>query len=193
MLTLAVVVLSLLAACRTDGYAEAPSGLSPAATPAVTAARGAATPAAEATSAPVEPTATTGGSLRDELPVIEFVRSDGSVVTLAVEVPPRSEYSIGLSGRHELDERGMLFHYPEERRMGFWMKNTHVDLSIAFVDADFRIGEIHEMQAESLDILHSDADYQYAIEAPAGWYAAHGIEVGDEARFTFELPDEDPR
>ena len=124
--------------------------------------------------------------------MIDFVRADGIVVSLPVEVPPRDEYSIGLSGRYSLDERGMLFIYPgEESRRGFWMKNTHIDLSIAFVNAQFRIVEIHEMVAESLEIVRPEALHRYAVEAPAGWYAQHGLQAGDRMRPGFELPDVD--
>jgi len=139
-----------------------------------------------------EPRATTGATGRDDLPLVGFVRADGSVVQLPLEVPPPSEYFIGLSGRTALDERGMLFHYPSGGlRVSFWMKNTHFDLAIAFVSSDLRIVEIRAMVAESLDLIRPDADHQYVVEAPAGWYAEHGIAVGDEVRFLFEIPGAD--
>ncbi|MDP6606795.1 MAG: DUF192 domain-containing protein [Dehalococcoidia bacterium] len=135
-----------------------------------------------------EPVASTAAIPVDKLGVIEFTRqSDGVAVPLAVEVPPRSEYSIGLSGRRELDERGMLFQYPSDTRGPFWMRNTHIDLSIAFVDGDGRVVEIREMTAESLDFVRPDSDYRFAVEAPAGWYALHGIEPGDVMLANFEL------
>ncbi len=136
-----------------------------------------------------EPTATTGVLPLEALPRIEFVRGDGTVVALPVEVPPRTEYSIGLSGRYELGERGMLFHYEEEGRRSFWMKNTHFDLDIAFIGADFVIREIFGMEAESLEIRRPVDVYRYAVEAPSGWYAANGVQVGDTARFAFVLED----
>ncbi len=138
---------------------------------------------------PPEPTATTGALPLEALPHIEFVRGDGTAVSLPIEIPPRSEYSIGLSGRYELGERGMLFHYEEEGRRSFWMKNTHIDLDIAFIGADFVIREIFGMEAESLEIRRPGDVYQYAVEAPSGWYAANGVQVGDTARFAFDLAD----
>lgn len=136
-----------------------------------------------------EPTATTGALPLEALPRIEFVLGDGTVVSLPIEVPPRTEYSIGLSGRYELGERGMLFHYAEEGRRSFWMKNTHFDLDIAFIGADFVIREIFGMEAESLEIRRPDDVYRYAVEAPPGWYAANGVQVGDTVRFAFVLED----
>lgn len=139
---------------------------------------------------PLEPTATTGGLPIDELPRIEFIRSDGTVVLFPIEVPSRSEYGIGLSGRYELNGRGMLFHYPDAKTArGFYMKNTHVELDIAFLGADLIIQEIIRMDADSLEIRRPTESYQYAVEAPAGWYAENGVEVGDIAKFTFDLDD----
>ncbi len=105
-------------------------------------------------------------------------------------MPPRSEYSIGFSGRYVLGERGMLFHYDQLRGGAFWMENTHIDLAIAFVDEQFRIVDIREMTADSLDIVRPASAYRYVIETPSGWYAERGIEAGDQVRFLFELPDE---
>ena len=187
----------LFAAC--DGE-EAPAATSAAVTPAATATAApaestsapAATPTSASSPAPAaEPTAISGATPRDQLPVVEFLRADGVVVSLPIEVPPRSEYGVGLSGRYELDERGMLFHYSDpQSHIGFWMKNTHIDLAIAFVSGGLRIVEIHEMEAESLDIIRPQAAHQFAIEAPAGWYDAHGIATSDRVRFTFELPED---
>lgn len=144
---------------------------------------------AEAPGAP-EPTASTGAMPRSQLPLVEFVRKAGGSVFLPTEVLPSTEFTIGLSGRYELDERGMLFYFGKPTRGSFWMKNTHVDLSIAFVGADSRIVEIREMKAESLEYVTPGADYLYAIEAQPGWYSRNGIAAGDEVRFTFELPKE---
>ena len=118
---------------------------------------------------------------------MEFVRADGSAVALPIEIPPRDEYGIGLSGRYALGERGMLFHYPDASdARAFWMKDTHVDLDIAFLGPDLAIREIFGMEAESLEIRRPAAPYQYAIEAPAGWYGRHGVRTGDRARFAFD-------
>ena len=178
-----VLLTALLLAIACDGSQPAPAE-----TP-TSAATGTEPPPAQTGTPPVEPTASTGVMPRADLPLIEFVRADGAVVPLPVEVPPRDEYSIGLSGRYTLDERGMLFHYSDpESHIAFWMKNTHFDLAIAFVSADFRLVEIRAMEAESLEIIRPLVAHQYAVEAPAGWYAQHGIAVGDRVRFLFELP-----
>ncbi len=137
---------------------------------------------------PAERVASTASIPTAELPRLEFVRADGHAVSLAVEIPPRSEYGIGLSGRHELDERGMLFHYPEGTSMtGFYMRNTHIDLSIAFVGLSDRVIAVREMEAESLEIVRPGDAYRFAIEAPSGWYAEHGIGEGALLRLPSDI------
>ena len=149
-----------------------------------------ATATTTATAPPAEPTASTGALPLQALPRIEFVRADGTAVALPVEIPPRGEYPIGLSGRHELGERGMLFHWDDgSRARTFWMKNTHIDLDVAFLGPDFVVLEILGMEAESLEFHTSAEPCQYAVEAPAGWYAAHGVRPGATARFRFDLAD----
>ncbi|MCC6235970.1 MAG: DUF192 domain-containing protein [Dehalococcoidia bacterium] len=138
---------------------------------------------------PPEPVSSTAAIPVERLPVAEFV-ADGRVVgRLPVEVLPQGEFSIGLSGRTALGERGMLFDYGKPGQDGpFWMKGTHIDLDIAFIDEQNRIVSIHTMQAESLDYVYSSAPYRSAIEAPARWYASHGIHEGHHVRYT----DPDP-
>jgi uncharacterized membrane protein (UPF0127 family) len=125
-----------------------------------------------------------------DLDLVEFTNSAGEVTTFPIEVPPRSEYSVGFSGRYSLAARGMLFHYDELRGSAFWMNNTHIDLAIAFVDDQLLIVDIREMVADSLDLIAPRLPYQYAIETPSGWFAERGIRAGDRVRFLFELPDE---
>jgi len=189
-----LTALLLLAAACSGGATKAPV-----ATPASAAACSsvpppASTPVTSAASRPPtpEPTASTGSTPRSQLPLVEFVRREGGSACLPTEVLPRREFTIGLSGRYELDERGMLFYYDAPHRGSFWMRNTHVDLSIAFVGPDSRIVEIREMAAESLEYVTPATDYLYAIEAQPGWYVRNRIAVGDEVRFdervTAQLP-----
>lgn len=115
--------------------------------------------------------------------------SNGTRYELPLEVPPRGEYSVGLSGRYHLEGRGMLFWYPELVQRSFWMKDTHIDLSIAFVDSDGVIVEIFDMEAESEEFRVSGDFYRYALEAPLGWYAERGLAAGDTAILDFSIPE----
>jgi uncharacterized membrane protein (UPF0127 family) len=66
------------------------------------------------------------------------------------------------------------------------MKNTHIDLDIAFIEADGRIGAIKQMTAESEEYVYGGVAYNRAIEAPVGWYEANGVAVGDSVELILE-------
>lgn len=143
----------------------------------------AATPAPAAT--PIgEPVASTAALPPERLPTAQFVASGQVRASIPIEVLPQGEFSIGLSGRAALGERGMLFDYGKPGNDGpFWMKGTHFDLDIAFIDDTQRIVSIRTMRAESLDYTYSAAPYRSAIEVMAGWFSAHGIREGDSVRY----------
>ena len=62
----------------------------------------------------------------------------------------------GLMGRESLDEdRGMLFVYDRDSRKSFWMKNTKIPLSIAYIGADGTIREIYDMEPLSTRTVDS--------------------------------------
>lgn len=111
---------------------------------------------------------------------LTIVTTEGDIVRLEVEVADEAaERSTGLSGRHEVPEgTGMLFIF-EQRGAGFWMKDTLVPLSVAFLARCGEIVDIQDMEPQSLDLHQADADYSFGLEVPQGWFAANNIEVGD--------------
>lgn len=107
------------------------------------------------------------------------IRSGAVELTVELAVS-QEEQSTGLMHRAEVpDGRGMLFVYPDDRRMSFWMKNTLVPLSIAFLGADGTIKEIHDMEALSLAAVESERYARYALEVAKGWFGRAGLKVGD--------------
>lgn len=117
------------------------------------------------------------------LPPIAFATASGSNPTMYVELAdtPDSQ-EIGLMRRPTLpDNQGMIFIFSRENLTPFWMKDTEIDLSIAFIDAGGVIVDIQEMQAYALDNHDPAKPYQYAIEANAHWYDRNGVMVGDRA------------
>lgn len=150
------------------------------------------TPPASDTATPsLEPVASTASIPTEELPEARFVAADGSEALLSIEVPQPNEYSIGLSGRADLEaDRGMLFYYPWGDHTGsFWMRNTHIDLDIAFVDIEHNVIAVLRMTADTDDRHRPEQPYLAAIEAPAGWYEEHGIAEGAQVEFLFNLRD----
>ncbi len=103
--------------------------------------------------------------------------------TLLVEVAADSESRRqGLMNRKSLkDECGMLFVFEEEQKASFWMKNTSLPLSIAFIAADGTIRQIEDLEPYSLAPVVSARSVLYALEVNRGWFARKGIEAGDKA------------
>jgi uncharacterized membrane protein (UPF0127 family) len=86
----------------------------------------------------------------------------------------------GLMHRRELpDGSGMLFVFDRDQIMSFWMKNTLIPLSIAFIASDGRVIEIKDMQAQSTRTVNSSRSVRYALEVPQGWFNRAGIGPGD--------------
>ena len=93
----------------------------------------------------------------------------------------------GLMGVTALGaDEGMAFLWDEPTTGSFWMKDTLIPLSIAFVDAGGRIITIRDMTpctAEPCDTYEATGPYVMAVEANEGWFDGQAITVGDPARF----------
>jgi uncharacterized membrane protein (UPF0127 family) len=98
-----------------------------------------------------------------------------------VEIARTNEQrSQGLMHRTKLDDgKGMLFVFDRDDIVSFWMKNTLIPLSIAFISSDGRIMEIRDMEPESLAPVHSSRSVRYALEVPQGWFSRVNLGVGD--------------
>jgi uncharacterized protein len=103
-------------------------------------------------------------------------------VRLEVAADPASR-ARGLMGRTEVPPgRGMVFLYPDDVRESFWMKDTLVPLSIAFVAADGRVVSVAEMspcRADPCPTYAPAGPYRYAVELRAGAFPAAGVGAGD--------------
>lgn len=73
---------------------------------------------------------------------------------------------------------GMVFVYEQAAQLSFWMKDTPLPLSIAFINADGRILNIAEMLAATTNLHASLGTARYALEMNSGWFARHGIVPG---------------
>ena len=102
-------------------------------------------------------------------------------VTLRTEIArTQEEQSQGYMHRRSInDGEGMLFYNDSDRVLSFWMRDTHVPLSIAFISSDGRILEIYDMEPLSLEPIRSSRSVRHALEVPQGWFARAGIRIGD--------------
>jgi uncharacterized membrane protein (UPF0127 family) len=112
---------------------------------------------------------------------LTIARADGSAVEVLAEIARSDEQrSRGLMGRKSLaDGEGMLFVFETDRILSFWMKDTLIPLSIAFIAYDGRILEIHDMEALSTRSVQSARSARYALEVPQGWFARSQTGPGD--------------
>lgn len=115
---------------------------------------------------------------------VTFENSRGEDVTLTVEIADTPDERVrGLMGRESLNaDSGMLFVWPEDTASGFWMKNTLIPLSIAFIDSGAVIVDIQDMEPLDETLHRSPKPYRWAVEANQGWFAAHAIKAGDAAQ-----------
>lgn len=106
--------------------------------------------------------------------------------TLDVEVARTpDQHERGLMFRDKLGkDDGMLFIFPEPQALGFWMKNTMIDLSIGYFDKDLKLIDIQEMKTgkniadEALPVYRSSGIAKYALEMNKGWFDANNIKLG---------------
>lgn len=85
----------------------------------------------------------------------------------------------GLMMRERLGpNEGMLFVFPDKAGHCFWMKNTLIPLSIAFVDDDGTIVNIADMQPLREDSHCPARPVRYALEMEQGWFAKRGLKPG---------------
>lgn len=85
----------------------------------------------------------------------------------------------GLMHRKEMPQHeGMLFVFEQPALQCFWMKNTLLPLSIAFVADDGTIVNIDEMAPQTLESHCSAKPVRYVLEMNKGWFSKKGIKAG---------------
>lgn len=91
-----------------------------------------------------------------------------------------AQRTTGLMHRFSLQpDHGMLFVFERAEPQGFWMRNTFIPLSIAFIAGDGRIVNIEDMVPQSESTHWSHGPVLYALEMRQGWFAKRGIRAGD--------------
>ncbi len=117
------------------------------------------------------------------LPKIPVYLKEKEIWVEVVRTP--EERAQGLMGRKHLGEdEGMLFIFEKEDYHSFWMKNTLIPLSIAFVDREGKILRIAAMEPLTLESHPPPRPILYALEMKKGWFSANGVQVGDMLKFS---------
>lgn len=187
---LLTALLLLLTGCG-ENTPTAPTGLTPtpdqaaATAPAPTTGSPAVTQPARTSPVGQGPTPTPGQTTLATA-AATITRSNGEKLALTIELARTGpEQETGLMGRQSVpDETGMLFIFKQPGQVGFWMKDTPLALSIAFIDQNGKILDIQDMESFSLDVHSPGRDYLYALEVAKGYFARKGVKPGDS--FTFK-------
>lgn len=111
------------------------------------------------------------------------------VLTAEVAHTPQQN-ARGLGFRTGLNRNSaMLFAYPRPQRVVYSMKNTHIPLSCAFIDATGTILEIHDMQPNNPTPVASRSDHvQFVLEVNQGWFKDNAVTVGTGIHIVEQTP-----
>ncbi len=119
------------------------------------------------------------GEAQAPLPVRVLGVGKASVRAEVADTPAARE--AGLMHRSKLaDGEGMLFVFGAPQPMSFWMRNTTIPLSIAYINGAGVIREIHDLQPlDETPVPSLFGDLVYALEVPQGWFQRNGVLPGD--------------
>jgi uncharacterized membrane protein (UPF0127 family) len=120
---------------------------------------------------------------------IPIEREGLEVAVIKAEIArTQEERTRGLMFRNKLpDGEGMFFVFESDEVLSFWMKNTYVPLSIAYIASDGRIIEIKDMYPHDLNSVFSSRAVRYALEVPQGWFSRAGVKSGDVVNIDLAL------
>ena len=115
---------------------------------------------------------------------IEIERDGRVIAVVKAEIArTQEEQAAGLMFREKLpDGEGMFFVFESDRVLSFWMKNTLIPLSIAYITYDGRIVDIKDMYPHDETRVVSSRSVRYALEVPQGWFSRAGVREGDIVR-----------
>lgn len=100
------------------------------------------------------------------------------VITAEVAATPQSQM-IGLMMRERLaPNHGMVFVFEDKSQHCFWMRNTLIPLSIAFIEDDGTIVNIADMAPKSEASTCPQRPVRYALEMDQGWFTKRGVTAG---------------
>ncbi len=81
------------------------------------------------------------------------------------------------------ENEGMIFVFPYPHQASFWMKNTSVPLSAAYIDPEGVILEIHDLEPHNTNSVRASSEnIQYVLETSRGWFARKNIKQGSVVR-----------
>lgn len=114
---------------------------------------------------------------RPQLDTLDLVVGGHGVRAELADEP--GERAKGLMYRKALGtDAGMLFVYPMTQERSFWMENTQIPLSIAYITEGGQVATLKDMTPFDRTSVPSDVPVLYALEMTQGWFQAHEVQVG---------------
>lgn len=117
------------------------------------------------------------------------IKIGSKIIQVEIAKTP-DQHQYGLMNRNSLPENnGMLFIFENEQTLSFWMKNTFIDLSIAYIDKNKQIVDIQEMKATNQMMVGDLPSYPsakpalYALEMNKDWFKKNKIKIGQKFNF----------
>lgn len=118
-----------------------------------------------------------------ETKFVHFITPHETLEIPVEAVSDPTEIAKGLMNRfYFADNSGFLFEFGKETRQSFWMKDTRIPLSIAFIDKNGSIIAMQHMDAFSTEPVNSPAPYVAALEVHQGFFEKHEIKVNDKVK-----------
>jgi uncharacterized membrane protein (UPF0127 family) len=112
-----------------------------------------------------------------QLPRIKLQAGMYQIDTQVAQTP--EQRSIGLMYRTEMPQHeGMLFVFEQPSIQCFWMKNTLLPLTAAFVADDGSIVNLADMKPQTTDSHCSSKPVRFVLEMHQGWFAKRGLKAG---------------
>jgi len=112
------------------------------------------------------------------------VRLNAGIHNINAEVASTPQQrEIGLMFRSAMPASdGMLFVFEQPGQQCFWMRNTLIPLSVAFIGDDGSVVNIDDMKPQTLDSHCSAKPVRFVLEMNEGWFAKRGIKAGSRLR-----------
>jgi len=125
---------------------------------------------------------TSGAAWSQDMPQLQLPRitlqAGMHLIQAQVADTPQAR-TVGLMFRQEMPaNEGMLFVFEQAGTQCFWMKNTLLPLTAAFVTDDGSIVNLADMQPQSLDSHCSTKPVRFVLEMHKGWFEKRGLKAG---------------
>lgn len=128
-------------------------------------------------------------SAEEKFEVVDAQFGDKQIALEVADTPAKREQ--GLMYRHAMaPDRGMLFIFDFEQTLRFWMKNTFLPLSIAYLDSNLCVFNIQDMEPISVLVKGEPTLYpspkpaRFALEMNKGWFKKNNVGIGAQLKLT---------